>query len=75
MFENDKRYKKFPKFILNNILHNLRIKDFLAAQRVDKFISNSKFISKRIEKFYRKKSKIIHPNCKIKISKNYKKEK
>jgi len=75
MFENDPRYKFFPKFLLRNLLHNLRIKDFLAAQRVDKFIANSEFISKRIEKFYRKKSEIIYPNCEVQISENYKKEK
>lgn len=75
MFENDPRYRFFPSFILNSILHKLRIKDFLAAQRVDYFIANSDFIAKRIQKFYRRNSEIIHPNCEIKISQNYKKQK
>ena len=39
----------------------LRKYDFLAAQRVDKFIANSKNVQKRIEKFYRRKSSVIYP--------------
>ena len=72
MFANDPRYKFIPNFLLNNILHKLRITDFISAQRVDFFIANSEFISKRILKFYWRKSEIIYPNCEIKIDKKYK---
>ena len=36
------------------INHFLRLYDFLAAQRVDYFIANSKNVAARIKKFYRK---------------------
>jgi glycosyltransferase involved in cell wall biosynthesis len=35
--------------------------DFLAAQRVDTFIANSATTAKRIAKYYRRESDIIHP--------------
>jgi glycosyltransferase involved in cell wall biosynthesis len=35
--------------------------DYKSAQKVDHFIANSKFISVRIRKFYKRKSTIIHP--------------
>ena len=75
MFANDPRFKFIPNFLLDNILHKLRISDYCASQRVDYFISNSKYVSKRIKKFYNRDSKIIYPNCELKINSNYKKEK
>ncbi len=39
----------------------LRQWDQLAAQRVDYFIANSKNVSDRIKKYYRRDSIIIHP--------------
>lgn len=74
-FSNDPRYKYFPKFILNYFLHKLRILDFLSSQRVDYFISNSNYISKRIKKFYKKDSTTIYPACTIKPTKDYEKQK
>lgn len=43
------------------IAHHLRMWDRLSADRVDHFIANSKFISSRINKFYRRSSTVIHP--------------
>jgi len=39
----------------------LRTWDRLAADRVDFFIANSKFVSQRIQKFYRRDSEVIYP--------------
>ncbi|MFZ5366076.1 MAG: glycosyltransferase [Patescibacteria group bacterium] len=39
----------------------LRKYDFLAAQRVDEFIANSKNTRQRIKKFYRRDSTVIYP--------------
>jgi len=39
----------------------MRQYDFRAAQRVDEFIANSENVKKRIEKFYRRKAKVIYP--------------
>lgn len=41
--------------------HFMRIFDFASAQEVDYFIANSKEVSSRIEKFYRRDSVVIYP--------------
>ena len=41
--------------------HFMRMYDFKHAQKVDFFIANSKETQKRIEKFYRRDSKVIYP--------------
>ncbi len=43
------------------MFHKLRIWDYLAAQRVDTFVANSRTTAKRIAKFYRRESEILHP--------------
>ncbi len=42
-------------------IHKLRQWDYLAAQRVDYFIANSKFVAERIKKYYRRDSTVIYP--------------
>jgi glycosyltransferase involved in cell wall biosynthesis len=41
--------------------HYLRIWDYLAAQRVDQFIANSRYIARRIHRYYRRDSTVIYP--------------
>jgi glycosyltransferase involved in cell wall biosynthesis len=41
--------------------HYVRNWDYSAAQRVDYFIANSKYVAGRIRKYYRRDSTIIHP--------------
>lgn len=55
------KYNRIVKKIIPSILTKLRSWDQLAAQRVDYFIANSKNVSDRIEKYYRRKSLVIHP--------------
>jgi hypothetical protein len=43
------------------IVHNLRQWDFLAAQRPDFFIANSKNTGARIKKYYDRESSVIYP--------------
>lgn len=43
------------------ILHNLRLWDRLAADRVDFFIANSEHVQKRIAKYYRRDATVIYP--------------
>ncbi|NKF21896.1 glycosyltransferase family 4 protein [Solimonas marina] len=43
------------------ILHKIRIWDIRSAHGVDVFVSNSKFISRRVKKFYGRKSSVIYP--------------
>jgi glycosyltransferase involved in cell wall biosynthesis len=39
----------------------LRLWDAVSANRVDSFVANSRFIAKRIRKFYRRDATVIHP--------------
>ena len=66
-FETAVEWKKFlPVRIYGEILaYFLRQYDFLAAQRVDEFIANSKNTALRIEKFYRRQSTIIYPPVEV----------
>jgi glycosyltransferase involved in cell wall biosynthesis len=73
----DLYYDYFPnksglKFFLTELISNyLRSWDVTSAHRVDKFTCNSKFISKRIQKFYGRDSTVIYPPC---LPENYKVE-
>lgn len=48
-------------FIVRSVLSYLRVWDYQAAQRPDVLIANSEYTQKRIEKYYRRKSKVIFP--------------
>lgn len=54
-------------FMMNLIIHNLRLWDFAAAQRVDYFIANSQNVAGRIKKYYRRDSKVITPSVDINL--------
>ncbi len=58
-------YKKsasfFTKLIFPVLAGRLRMWDRLSADRVDYFIANSSFVASRINKYYRRESKVIYP--------------
>lgn len=59
---HESNIKNGPKGLLvRYLLHKLRIWDIRTANGVDEFIAISKFISRRIEKVYRRKSTVIYP--------------
>lgn len=64
-------WRKVLKFFGQVPMHFLRIFDFESAQIPDYFIANSKEVAARIEKFYRKKSKVIYPPVDISEAKKY----
>lgn len=49
------------KKLLPLVLTKLRVWDQLAAQRVDYFVANSRFVAQRIKKYYGRESKVIYP--------------
>ncbi len=54
----------FPNFIKRMIpfaMNYIRMWDRVSADRPDRIIANSNFVSKRIKKYYRKDSTVIHP--------------
>jgi glycosyltransferase involved in cell wall biosynthesis len=42
-------------------MHQLRVWDVAAAQRVDRFIANSRFVARRLEQLYRRTAQVIPP--------------
>ncbi|MEO0757663.1 MAG: glycosyltransferase [Cyanobacteria bacterium J06648_16] len=47
------------------VLHYLRLWDRLSADRVDRFVANSKFIAGRIRKTYRRSAEVIYPPVEV----------
>lgn len=60
-------WKKNPiiHFLGNLINHYMRVIDFNVAQKVDFFIANSQETQKRISKFYRRESQVVHPPVEV----------
>lgn len=48
-------------YLVRWLLHRIRIWDFRSAASVDYFVAVSKFISRRIDKAYRRESHVIYP--------------
>ena len=55
------RAPRILKAFIPPVLTGLRQWDRLAADRVDRFVANSKTVQERITKYYRRKSNIIYP--------------
>jgi glycosyltransferase involved in cell wall biosynthesis len=51
----------FVKMLLPPLLNHLRTWDRLSSDRVDYFIANSETVRRRIQKYYRRDSHVIHP--------------
>jgi len=49
------------RWLMPKIIHSLRIWDFIASNRVDYFIANSKNTLLRIKKYYKKDAEVIYP--------------
>jgi len=64
-FENE-RPNILIRPVMKAILHYIRMYDFQAAQRVDKFIANSQFVANRIANTYRRKAEVIYPPVDVK---------
>ena len=62
---NDLKYNQYFKKIISLVLNYIRMWDKLAADRVDSFIANSKFVAGRIKKYYKRESTIIYPPVEI----------
>lgn len=55
------KYNKYFKKIIALSLNKIRIWDRVAADRPDYMIANSRFIAKRIKKYYLRESTVIYP--------------
>jgi glycosyltransferase involved in cell wall biosynthesis len=52
---------RIARILLTPVLHNMRVWDRMAADRVDRFIAISSEIQRRITKYYRRDSDVIYP--------------
>lgn len=55
----------FKRLFMPPLIYRVRQWDYLAAQRVDRFVANSAFVAKRIAKFYRRDAMVIHPGAAV----------
>jgi glycosyltransferase involved in cell wall biosynthesis len=52
---------KFKRFIINREMTKIRTWDNASNGRVDAFAANSKFVAKRVERYYNRNAEIVHP--------------
>lgn len=57
--------KGLKGILVKYFLHRIRQWDIISANRVDYFIANSEYISKRIKKIYNRESTVIYPNVAV----------
>jgi glycosyltransferase involved in cell wall biosynthesis len=51
----------FARPLFAGMAANARVSDFVAAQRVDYFIANSRYVARRVRKYYRRHPAVIYP--------------
>lgn len=70
-------YKKrwWTRVVAEAMNHYLRVVDFETSQKPDLLIANSENVKKRIEKFYRRGSKVIYPPVEVEELSKIKKQK
>lgn len=54
-------WPSFVKKLASWPLHRLRIWDRVAAERPDFYLANSKFVARRLQKYYQKESQVLYP--------------
>ncbi len=54
----DKGAKSWP---IRAVLHYLRLWDVMSVNRVDRYIANSRYVARRVEKTYRRSADVIYP--------------
>ncbi len=53
--------KGLKGLFIKYVLHKIRVWDVVSSNRVDYFAANSAFVKKRIKKYYKRDSFVIHP--------------
>ena len=59
-FDYRKRSGRLTRFFMNRQIPSLRLWDYVSSQRIDTIIANSKFIARRIKKFWNRDAKVIY---------------
>ena len=53
------------RLLIPHMMQKMRVWDRLAADRVDYFVANSRYIARRIQKFYRREAEVVYPGVRI----------
>lgn len=59
--EYTRRMGRLARAVTALVMHYVRLWDVLSTARVDHFIANSRFVARRIWKYYRRTATVIHP--------------
>lgn len=60
-FEYQKRSGKLTQLFMNRWMPAIRLWDYVSSQRIDKILCNSKYIARRIKKYWNRESEVIYP--------------
>ncbi len=55
-----KRSGRLTRFFMNKLMPEIRLWDYISSQRIDTLIANSKYIARRIKKFWNKDASVIY---------------
>lgn len=59
-FDYRKRSGRLTRFFMDRWMPQIRLWDYVSAQRIDKIVSNSAYIARRIKKFWNRDSQVIY---------------
>lgn len=59
-FDYRNRSGRLTKFFMDKWMGDIRIWDYVSAQRIDTLVANSKYIARRIKKFWNRDSTVIY---------------
>lgn len=60
-YTSDFNFPRIIKKLVPFAMNYIRLWDRVSAERIDRIIANSNFVAKRIKKYYKKDSVVIHP--------------
>lgn len=59
-FDYKKRSGKLTRFFMDKWMPQIRLWDYVSAQRIDTIVANSKYIGRRIQKFWNREATVIY---------------
>lgn len=60
-FDYKKSSGRLGRFFMDRWMTNIRMWDYISSQRIDSVVANSKYIARRIKKFWNRESTVIYP--------------
>lgn len=59
-FDYKKRSGRLTRFFMDKWMPEIRLWDYISSQRIDTIVANSKYIARRIKKFWNRDAKVIY---------------